>query len=944
MLSTQCERTTSLGKYTLEGDQMCFSIFPKVHNSHILLLAFLLTACGQSPEEHLQQAKTLLEKSNHDAAIVELKNVLIDQPENGIARVLLGQSLLAKQEYQDAETEFGKARELGIPAEQWLPALAKVYVKTLQPLRTLELGVPSSGLSANALARLYSVRAEAYLALGKRAEAEREIVAAEKNDASLPAVKMTQTRLALNGGQIDQAGILIEQALRTDAKSTEILYLKAEVQQAANKFDEAIATYRQIVDIDGTQFRAHLGIAQIELYRGRIEAADQALQAAEKLAAKTLLVNFARGIIEYRRGNLEAADSAFQSTLQAAPEHIGSLLGYALTSFGAGRYEDSMQKTRKVLSSQPENKLANQLLADSLLQTGAGKEALAVLEPLLAKYPDDAKLMASIGQAYLQTKDYNWAMRYFDRATELAPNDAAIRTIRAGGHLFGGNSVQALADFEQAATMSNKLGQADLLLVKMHLQRQEFDQALLSIDQMEKKLPNNPLTDKLRGDALIGKKDLAGARKAMEQAQAKQPTFFPAVLGLARLDLLEKKPDAAQKRLLSVLTQDPKNPEAMSALADLAADEKNDKNYVEWLEKVGEVDKKAIQPRARLIHYYLKKGEKEKAVKLASEFSETNPESLTALELLATTQMNAGNTSAAVNAYQAISQKTNPSPKILLALALAQIADGKTDLARETLEKTLRLQPGFQPAQEALLRLDVLDKNPQAALQIARQMQTQQPRSPAGFEREADLLLSQKNYQEAIAAYRQALSKGAGTAGMVKLHRALLVSGDSQAADRQLSDWLNKHSEDLTARAYAADFYMNSGRSDLAIAQYEALLKISPKNVIALNNLAGLYQRTKDSRALATAENAYALAPDHPGVQDTLGWLLVEQEQYPRAIELLSKAAVKLTGLPTVRYHLAVALAKTGKRVEARRELAAIVETNKKFPELEDAKALLARL
>ncbi|HOL64653.1 MAG TPA: PEP-CTERM system TPR-repeat protein PrsT, partial [Accumulibacter sp.] len=473
---------------------MCFSIFPKVHNSHILLLAFLLTACGQSPEEHLQQAKTLLEKSNHDAAIVELKNVLIDQPENGIARVLLGQSLLAKQEYQDAETEFGKARELGIPAEQWLPALAKVYVKTLQPLRTLELGVPSSGLSANALARLYSVRAEAYLALGKRAEAEREIVAAEKNDASLPAVKMTQTRLALNGGQIDQAGILIEQALRTDAKSTEILYLKAEVQQAANKFDEAIATYRQIVDIDGTQFRAHLGIAQIELYRGRIEAADQALQAAEKLAAKTLLVNFARGIIEYRRGNLEAADSAFQSTLQAAPEHIGSLLGYALTSFGAGRYEDSMQKTRKVLSSQPENKLANQLLADSLLQTGAGKEALAVLEPLLAKYPDDAKLMASIGQAYLQTKDYNWAMRYFDRATELAPNDAAIRTIRAGGHLFGGNSVQALADFEQAATMSNKLGQADLLLVKMHLQRQEFDQALLSIDQMEKKLPNNPLT------------------------------------------------------------------------------------------------------------------------------------------------------------------------------------------------------------------------------------------------------------------------------------------------------------------------------------------------------------------------------------------------------------------------------------------------------------------
>lgn len=923
---------------------MSFPIFSKFPNSRIVLLAIALAACGQSPEEHFQNAKTLLEKTDYDAAIVELKNVLKDQPENASARVLMGQALLATQEYQDAETELGKARELGAPAEQWLPALAKVYVKTLRPLRALELGVPVSGLSANALARLHSIRAEAQLALGKRTEAEREIAAAEKFDASLPALKMAQATLALSAKQIEQAANILEQALRAEPKSTELLYLKAEVQQADNKFDEAVATYRQIIGIDATQFRAQLGIAQLELYRGKLETADQALQAAEKLAPKAALVRFARGIIEYRRGNLDAADSAFQSTLLASPEHIGSLLGYALTSFGAGRYEETIQKARKVLSSQPDNKLANQLLADSLLQTGASKEALAILEPLLARFPEDARLTASIGQAYLQTKDYNRAMRYFDKATELAPDDAAIRTTRAGGYLFGGNSVQALADFEQAATMSNKLGRADLMLVKMHLQRQEYDQALLSIDQLEKKLPNNPLTDKLRADALIGKKDLAGARKALERAQTSQPGFFPAILGLARLDVLEKKPDLARKRFTGVLAQDPKNQEAMLSLADLAAYEKNDKDYVDWLEKAGEIDKKSVQPRTRLIHYYLKKGDKEKAVKVASDYSEANPESVMALELLASTQLSAGNSSAAVNAYQAISQKVTPSPPILLALALAQIADGKSDLARETLDKALRLQPGFQPAQEALLRLDAVEKNPQAALQIARQMQTQQPRSHVGFEREADLLFAQKRYPEALAAYQQALNKGAGTAGMVKLHRALVVSGDRQGAEKHLGEWLKNHPEDLAARAYAADIYLNTGRSALAIAQYEALLKSAPNNVIALNNLAGLYQRAKDSRALATAESAYRLAPEHPGVQDTLGWLLVEAGQYQRAIELLGKAATKLTELPSVRYHYAVALAKEGKKADARRELSALVETDKKFPEIEEAKALLAQL
>ena len=84
-------------------------------------------------------------------------------------------------------------------------------------------------------------------------------------------------------------------------------------------------------------------------------------------------------------------------------------------------------------------------------------------------------------------------------------------------------------------------------------------------------------------------------------------------------------------------------------------------------------------------------------------------------------------------------------------------------------------------------------------------------------------------------------------------------------------------------RTYAAEFYMASNRNRDAIAQYEEVLKLSPQNALALNNLANLYQREKDGRALATAEQALKLAPEHPGIQDTLGWILVEQGHYCRA-------------------------------------------------------------
>lgn len=59
-------------------------------------------------------------------------------------------------------------------------------------------------------------------------------------------------------------------------------------------------------------------------------------------------------------------------------------------------------------------------------------------------------------------------------------------------------------------------------------------------------------------------------------------------------------------------------------------------------------------------------------------------------------------------------------------------------------------------------------------MKIARQIQTPQPKSPQGFDREADVLLVQERFPQAIKAYEQALAKGAGTTGFIKLHRAIL--------------------------------------------------------------------------------------------------------------------------------------------------------------------------
>jgi len=137
---------------------------------------------------------------------------------------------------------------------------------------------------------------------------------------------------------------------------------------------------------------------------------------------------------------------------------------------------------------------------------------------------------------------------------------------------------------------------------------------------------------------------------------------------------------------------------------------------------------------------------------------------------------------------------------------------------------------------------------------------------------------------------------------------------------------------------------MRTGRNKDAVAQFQTILQQHPNNPQLLNNLATLYQTDNDNRALATAEQALKLAPDNPAVQDTLGWILVEHGQAPRGLDLLRKALVKAPKVASIRYHHAVALARTGNKVQARKELEQLLRDTPNFTEQDAARNLLKSL
>ena len=911
-----------------------------------IVLAAVLAACSKSPEAQMASARSYAEKGDYQSAVLEFKTILQRDPSSRDARLLLGHAYYDTGSYVEAAKELSRARELGVPEEQVLPLLAKALLKSGEHQKVIDLGVPARRLSRESLASLQATRAKAFMALNKPEEVQKAIEAGSKADSQNPEVLVAKALVAFRDQQPAKAQELIEEALKRDSKYVDALYLKAGLLQGAGKNKEAIEALQAVVTEAPQEVNARVTAAMLYLRLGQVDAAEQTLVQSEKISPNYTMGRYVRGLIELQRGHLDAANAAAQDVLRAAPNYLPGMLLDAAVTYGQGHYEQSLRAAKGVLSKMPGNGYAVQVAAASLLHIGDSKGALEALTLSIGEDSKDPNALALAGESYLMAGDYPKAMDYLDRAAAIAPNDAVIKTNIAAGRLAMGDAEQAITALEQAATLSKNPAGADMRLVALYLRQKDYDQALAALDALERKMPRNPVTLNLRAAAYWGKADRGSARNALEQAVALSPTFFPAVANLALMDMQANDPKAAQGRFEAFLQKEKEkdNTAAMLALAGIAANTKNDQDYVRWLEEALRTDPRAQATRSMLIRYFMSKKDTASALKVAAEGVAANPDDSAALDLLGATQWAAGRNDEALATYTRLVEKVPNSALGYQRLGIAQAAAGKAADARVSLQKALDLKPDLMAARNALIRLDISEKRMDEALSIARQMQTLQPKSPEGYISEGDIYLTLGRPKLAEKPYQGALERGAGTDTALKLASVQKLGGDTDGAVRGLTTWLKQHPSDQRARVSMAQLFVDEGRYADAIAQYEQVQRSLPNDFGVLNNLGLLYQRTNDSRALPTAEKAYSLAPDRPHVIDTLGWILVAQGQLPRGLQLLQDAAEKAPKDPSIGYHYAVALSRSGDTAEAMKQLQSTVESTQKFSERDEAMALLNSL
>jgi putative PEP-CTERM system TPR-repeat lipoprotein len=913
------------------------------------LLTALLVACsggGGTGAEQIASAKSLLEKKDAKAAVIELKNALQKNPKSPEARYLLGKTLLEGGDPVTALVELQKAQELQVADELVIPEIARALLmvgdeaKLLTQYGGLTLKDDAAGADLKtSLATASAVKAD-------MPGAKRQIEEALRLKPGYAPAMILQARVSASEGDFDGALALLNKSIAADAFNERAGLLKGEyLLQAKHDPEAALAAYRQVLTGRAGSVAARSAVANILFQQRKLPEARVEFDLLKKTAPEHPETLLLQAQFAFMDGDLKATKDLTERLLKAAPNNVRTLELAGAAALRGKNYLQAEAHLSQAMKLAPTLLRPRVLLAQTYLRSGQAEKCLEVLQPVLEAKGADATSLSLAGEAYLQTGDNKRSEEAFNRALKAAPANTTVRASAAIAQLARGDtSGTALAELEAVAA-GDAGPRADLALISARLRQNDLAGALKAIDAVEKKLPDQPLAHLLRGRVLLLKKDAAGARRSFETALSKDPAYFPAVASLAAIDLADGKPDAARARFEAHLKAQPKAYQAKLALAELevrtgapAA------TVVATLKDATRINPVEPMPHLMLIGRLIGSGDGKAALAAAQDASAALPDNLEIQDALGMAQVAAGDSQRAVSTFKKLNSLQPKNATVLLHLADAYRASQDPAAAMGALKQALELQPDLQAARGALIGMNLQARKPDEAMALARDQQKRNPKDAAGFRLEGEVAAAGKNWDAATTAFRAALQRERDGATAVKLHAVLSAAGKTAEADKLSADWVKDNPQDTVFRFYEGDVAMARNDFATAEARYRTVLELQPNNALALNNVAWMLARQGKTGGVALAEKANSLVPDRAPLLDTLSLALEVDKQLPRAIEAQARA-VKLE--PTdhsMALRLAKLYIKSGDKTRAKAELEALAKVGDKFAGQAEVASLMKSL
>jgi len=912
-------------------------------NTLVLSLALGSNACIAA-SDYLVNAWTYFEKNDYNSAIIELKNLLQEEPRNAAGRLLIGKIYIQEKDFLAGIKELEKARTLGVSSREWLVPLTRGYLLSGQFDRALDSRNYLNDLTQENQAELLAILGNARLGKNQIIEAKEAFKQALVLHNNVYAI-LGQVKIATVEERAEDSLRLLDKALLIEPENLEVLTTKARILAAQDQFDAALNVANQALAIDSASDQALLVRSELNIRSGDISAARSDAETVLNSNAHNPQANFILARLQLQAQEYKAAQVSLEKVLRVAPNHTMTYLVLGSVHFSQKNFDQSQFYLEKFTTAQPSHIAATRLLGATYIELGDAKSTIELLAPIDATLDhQDAQLLNVLGQAYLREGSYEKGTEALNRALAIDPDIKGTRIQLALGKLAGGDIDAAVTQLEGAVEQAGSTVQTSVMLILSYMRLNQQEKAVAAIDKAIKQYPKTGAFYYLEGLVMLAQNKTSAARDAYKTANEAQPDYIPGYLALADLDIQNDDFEAAKNNYQKALDIAPNHLKTLLLSARLSEREGNPQSMIRWLLKAKEGNPEAIAPVTGLVNYYLQTNQPDKALAEARQFSTGREKNTASLSLLARVYM-AQEEYKKANVYLQEIIVLQPND-ISHRMQLVQIssAERKFEDVLGYINDVLGIAPNHIPALVAkigvLIELKQLDD---AETSIA-EFSGLYPDSHLNQRLKGDLLLAEKQPEDAIIAYERAFVINKTSYLVNALGHLYSQSNQLQKAIQAVAEYLVEFPDDTNNRLRLAFTYQQLKQNKDAIEQYETVIERENGNHAALNNLAWLYWIEGDERSLDAAQKAYQLVPKDSAIADTYGWIMLHKGDKKDALSIIQTTATRTPANPDIRYHLAKALYENGNKDQARKEVSRLLRDYSGFEEESAAKQLLSTL
>jgi tetratricopeptide (TPR) repeat protein len=596
---------------------------------------------------------------------------------------------------------------------------------------------------------------------------------------------------------------------------------------------------------------------------------------------------FYNSAMEYlKKGNATRAELELRNALQIDPGYAEAASALAEVRFQHGGYQEAYMLLQQAVTSNPAYMAAHKGLAQLYRLGGKFPEAEAQAQYILQQSPDDPDALSILGACQKAQGKLADAEGTFNHVLEVHPNQVnallALAAIKhAQNDIAGAERYLKLAKAKNPRSVPVYL---TLIAFYIGIDRAEEAEPLFS-EALE--VSNNDTTVlQLQTDYYLGRKDLV---KAEESARKIQSTHA-------------------------------NNPKYWGVLGDFYVQVDDWQKAKVELERALHQHKDDAAILGKLIQVYLNLNDLRTAETLNEGILKKNPRDAHAHLVKGRLYLIGGDADKAVQEFSEAQHYLPDIAALYYWYARAYMMQGRLELAKQSLETAVKVNPNYRTARLQLAELQNQTGAPDAALSNARTALMRSPSDLRAMLIYSRALISKREFARAGRVVQLAASHDPNSP---EVHRQLavldLVDHNIPAARKEFGEaWkLQPGSQSLLEEFLKT--YVEAKQIDAAVDLLQKAIPDHPRDALLYHELAQLYLlQNKHKEAVGALEKAVLLAPNRNGSALLLADLYTEGQNSDAAVRLITESMRKNPKDMSVVLHGAMILAKLQRWEDAR--------------------------